>query len=354
MAKESKSLRIPKLQGEKTLILAYKLRLLDKNLEIDRDEKTLYIPLIDEPEENILRTLKKERINFRLTTHLFQERKRKTTLIETLEPILPPHLLASLPHAVDLVGDIAIIEIPPGLDAYKQTIGQAILKANKNVRTVLAKASSVTGTYRLREFNFIAGEQKTETVHKEFGCKYKVDVTKAYFSPRLSHEHRRIASLVKEGETTVDMFAGVGPFAILIAKMHQNVQAYAIDANPHAFEYLKTNIRLNRVIGKVQAFYGDAKQVIKDRIPGIADRVIMNLPEKSMQYVGAACNALSVKGGTIHFYCFLTGSKSLESVKLDFKQAVEKSGRKLRAVTSRIVRETAPHEWQAVLDATID
>ena len=76
----------------------------------------------------------------------------------------------SLPRALDTVGDIAIIEIPPELNAHASLIGEAILKTHKNMRTVLAKAGAVSGTYRLRELAVIAGEPKTTTVHKEHGC----------------------------------------------------------------------------------------------------------------------------------------------------------------------------------------
>src|SRR3989337_4513003 len=144
--------------------------------------------------------------------------------METLEGQLPPHLKASLPKALDIVGDIAIVEVPPELETQKNLIGKAILEAHRNVRTVLAKAGAVSGDYRLRDFEVIAGEHNTSTIHKEFGCSYQVDVAKAYFSPRLSHEHERVASLVQNGETVADLFAGVGPFSVLIGKSHKDVQ----------------------------------------------------------------------------------------------------------------------------------
>jgi len=255
---------------------------------------------------------------------------------------------------MDFVGDIAIIEIPTELNAHKNVIGEAVLKAHKNVRTVLAKAGAVSGTYRLREFSIIAGEPKTETIHKEYGCQYYVDLAEAYFSPRLSHEHDRVASLVKEDETVVDLFAGVGPFAILIAKTHEKVKVYAIDVNPQAVEFLKKNVRLNRGEGKVHSILGDAKQIVKQRLSGVADRVIMNLPEKAIEFVGAACEAIKPTGGIVHFYSFVDSSNTLENVKLHFIDAVEKSGRKVgKILFSRFVRATAPYEWQAVLDAKI-
>jgi len=355
MPKKIKCIRVPKRQGEKALVLASKLKVVDKEFETQKDPDFVYIPFISQPQEDGLKTLTEEGVSYEICTRSFKERKKpKASLVELLETELPPHLLASLPHAVDFVGDIAIMEIPPELEAYKKIIGYAVLKTNKNVRTVLSKAGAVSGTYRLRELDFIAGEKKTETTHKESGCQYRVDVTKAYFSPRLSYEHNRVASLVKEGETVADLFAGIGPFAILIAKTHNNVKVHAIDANPSAFEYLKTNIRLNRVIGKVHPFLGDARQVVSEKIVGVADRVIMNLPEKAIEFVDTACNAVKTEGGIVHYYSFVNASNSIETIENRFTEAVEKAGRKVvEVLSSRMIRETAPYEWQVVLDVSI-
>ena len=355
MLKEFTCIKVPKIQGEKAIKLANKLKIVNRELEIQRDKDFIYIPLIHQPQENKLETLKKQVRDSEMSTYVFPERKKKaTTFVELLEDKLPPHLLASLPRAVDFVGDIAIIEISPELNAYKNVIGEAALKSHKNVRTVLAKAGAVSGTYRLREFSIIAGEPQTETVHKEYSCKYYVDLSKAYFSPRLSYEHNRVASLVKEDETVIDLFAGVGPFAVLIAKTHENVKIYAIDVNPHAVEFLNKNIRLNRVEDKVYPILGDGRQIVKQRLSGVADRVVMNLPERAIEFVDAACEAIKPTGGIVHFYSFVDASNALEEVKLLFVDAVEKSGRSVeRVLFSRFVRTTAPYEWQTVLDAKI-
>jgi tRNA (guanine37-N1)-methyltransferase len=355
MSKRSVCVRVPKIHVKKAIILANKLKVVNRELEIQRDKDFVYIPLIHQPSGSELEAFKKRVPDCEFLTYVFPERKKRVkTFVELLEDKFPPHLLASLPRAIDLVGDMAIIEVPPELDAHKSIIGEAVLKAHKNVRTVLAKAGAVSGTYRLREFSIIAGEPKTETIHKEYGCQYYVDLAKAYFSPRLSYEHNRVASLVKEGETVIDLFAGVGPFSILISKTHENVKVYAVDVNPHAVEFLKKNVRLNRVEGKVYPILGDAKQIVEQRLSGVADRVVMNLPEKAVEFVDAASEAIKPTGGIVHFYSFLNASDSLENVTRRFIDAVKESGREVETILfSRFVRATAPYEWQAVLDAKI-
>jgi tRNA (guanine37-N1)-methyltransferase len=355
MSEPSLCIKVKKIHGEKTLISANKLEIVNRELKIHVNASHIYVPLIRQPKESELSTLKAQVPDFEFTTEVFTKKKpQRETLVQVLEDHLPPHLLASLPRAIDVIGDLAIIEIPPELKVHKKLIGGAILKTHKNVRTVLAKVGAVSGTYRLREFEIIAGKPMTTTVHKEYGCQYHVDVTKAYFSPRLSHEHNRVASLVQRGETIVDLFAGVGPFSVLIAKKAADAKVYAIDINPEAIEFLKENIRLNRVENRVIPILGDAKQVINKRLSSIADRVIMNLPEKAMEFVDAACRALKPSGGIVHYYAFVRRPDSLENVQQRFSEVVEKAGRKVDAfLSAKTIRETAPYEWQIVLDAKI-
>jgi tRNA (guanine37-N1)-methyltransferase len=354
MPNKIRCIKVSKKQGQLTLEISKRLELIDMKYEIKKDDNFLYIPLVRQPSAENLKILQKE-VSFEITTSSSkQKRKGTASLAEILKGQLPPPLWAKVPRAMDLIGDIAIIEIPPELEKHKKIVGRAVLKSNKNIHTVLVKAGAISGAYRLRQFNFVAGEQKTETIHKENGCQYQVDVSKTYFSPRLSTEHKRVASLVQENETVADLFAGVGPFAILIAKTHEIVRVYSIDANPDSVKYLNTNIRLNRVIGKVYPLQGDARQIVNKKVAGIADRVIMNLPEKAIDFLDAACHALKPKGGIIHFYGFVEASQSLEDMQRNFVEEVEKAGRRVDEVLSqRKVRETAPHEWQAVLDAHV-
>ncbi|MGB9713510.1 MAG: class I SAM-dependent methyltransferase [Candidatus Bathyarchaeales archaeon] len=354
MPKESLCLKIPKIYGEKAIKLVNALQITDRELEIKRNFDSIYIPVTRQPQENELKTFGKHLPNFEISKNLFLEKRRAKTFIELLEDKLPPHLLASLPRAIEFVGDIAIVGIPPELDAHKNIIGEAILEAHKNVKTVLAKAGAVGGVHRVRKFHVIAGEPKTATVHKEHGCQYHVDLARVYFSARLSHEHMRVASLVVDGETVIDMFAGVGPFSILIAKTHERVKVYAIDVNSHAIDLLRKNVKLNRVEDRVHPLLGDSRQIINEKLAGVADRVIMNLPEKAIDFVDAACKALKPEGGMVHFYSFVNANNSLENMKLRFIEAVEKSGRGVKKILfSRFVRETAPYEWQIVIDAQV-
>ena len=334
MPKPSVCIKVPKIQGEKTITLATKFGLADKSLEIQREEESLCIPLVREPQDIELATLKSQIPNFKLYTAVFSEKQLPPeTLTQVLQDKLPPDLLDKIPQAFDIIGDIVVIEIPPELKPYQNIIGEAILQTQKNVKTVLAKAGDISGIFRVRDYDFIAGEHKTKTIHKEFGCQYHVDIAKAYFSPRLSHEHERVASLVQDGETVVDLFAGVGPFSVLIGKRNPKVKVYAVDLNPDAVELLKVNVRVNRVENHVFPILADAREIAATKLKGIADRVIMNLPETAIDFVDAACNAIKPQGGVVHFYGFVRSPDTIENLKHRFSELVEKNGQESGGVS---------------------
>jgi tRNA (guanine37-N1)-methyltransferase len=352
---EAPCLKVPKTMGEKAIRLGNKLNILSHTLKVQQIDNYLCIPLAREPPPAILEVVRKKIEYFEVSKHNFPERtKRPLKLLDLLTKKMPSHLLVSIPRAIDFVGDIAIIEIPPELANYKTAIGEAILKVHKQTRTVLAKSGVVEGIYRLRDFEVIAGIDKTAAVHREYGCIYHVDIAKAYFSPRLSSEHNRVASQVEEGETVVDLFTGVGPFSILAAKMHKDIRIYAVDVNPHAIALLKKNVYVNRVEQRVVPILGDARQLVREELLGVADRVIMNLPETAIEHVDAACYALKADGGIMHYYEFTKESEPLEAAEVRLTETVSSSNRKIKKILlAKKVREVAPYTWQVVVDAEI-
>jgi tRNA (guanine37-N1)-methyltransferase len=355
MPRPSVCIKVLKNQGEKTITLTTKFGLMDKSLIIQREDESLCIPLVREPEAKELTTLKSQIDEFMICIVVFSEKQLPIeTLTQALQDKLPPDLLDKVPQAFDIIGDIVVIDIPPQLNTYKNIIGEAILQIQKNVKTVLAKASDIGGIFRVRDYDYVAGERKTKTIHKEFGCQYHVDLAKVYFSPRLSHEHERVTALVQEGETVADLFAGVGPFSVLIGKRNPMARVYAVDLNPDAVELLNVNVKVNKVESNVYPILADAREIATTKLKGLADRVIMNLPETAIDFVDAACNAIKPEGGVVHFYGFVRSPDTKEELKLRYMTLVEKNGRKVEAfLYTKSIRETAPFESQVVLDVKI-
>ena len=253
----------------------------------------------------------------------------------------------------DIVGNIAIIRLSRASPENAQNMAKAIMNIHKNVKTVLVQVSPVVGDFRLRRLTHVAGENKTSTIHKEYGCMFSVDIEKCYFSPRLSHERMRIAGIVKPNETVVNMFAGVGCFSIIIAKKVNVAKVFSIDVNPLAIQFMQQNIRLNRVYDKVIPLLGDSKAIINSRLQRAADRVLMPLPEKAFEYLPFAVSALKASGGWIHYYDFEHAEKTenpTEKTKLKVAEKLTSLDLAFELPFSRVVRSTGPNWYQVALD----
>lgn len=320
----------------------------DPSRKIRAEGEAVFIPVLRPPKPEELVGL--EDISFDMVHFQLEPiENRPKDLQETLKGKIPQHLSSAIPKSYDLVGDIVILEfLSPELEPYKSEIGDALLRLNPAAKTALLKTGKVEGEYRVPQLEVIAGEGKFETIHVEYGVRLKVDLSKAYFSPRLGFERYRVSASVSEGETVVDMFAGVGPFSILIASKTK-ARVFAIDINPDAVRLLQENIRMNRLKGDVIPVCEDVRKAAV-RMHGIADHVIMNLPGTSLEFLDVAAEILKKEGGIIHIYMFAP-EEPLVYAEKSFRGVADKLFRRYEILALRVVKAVAPRRWQVALDA---
>jgi tRNA (guanine37-N1)-methyltransferase len=194
----------------------------------------------------------------------------------------------------DIIGSIAIIK---GKTIEEAKYLSDFLKTRKNIKTIYID-KGISGEFRTRQLELVYGNPETKALYKENGIKLNVDVARAYFSPRLASERLRIEKEVVPGEFIIDMFAGIGPFSILIA-MEKECKIIGMDINPDAIEIFNENIKLNKITGKINAICGDSGKLIESY--SNADRVIMNLPHEAWKYLTLAYNAIK-PGGLVNYY----------------------------------------------------
>ena len=272
-------------------------------------------------------------------------------LKKSLENILTSEESDELISAFDQIGNIIVVRIPDSLLSKKKIIGETLLNQVKIVKSVFYQSSDVEGDFRIRNLEIIAGEDNTETEYKEFGCKFIVDVANAFFSPRLSTERERIAKLTQDGETMVNMFAGVGMFSIMAAKK-KKCAVYSMDLNPIASKLCERNIVLNKLVGKVISINGDASKIIQEQLMDKSDRTLMLLPERSDEFLDSAINTTK-SGGIIHYYSHIHSDKKLEAGKLSEKHYLKVTSVKSEILGSKIVRAVGPRYYQTVVDVKI-
>lgn len=272
-------------------------------------------------------------------------------LKQAMASILTPAEAEEMYGAFDQIGSKIILRIPDSLISKRKLIGQVLLEKVKTAKSVFYQSSPVEGDYRIRQLELLAGEDSTETEYKEHGCRFRVDVEKTFFSPRLATERLRIAEIVTDGETIVNMFGGVGMFSIVAAKK-KKCHVYNIDINPHAAKLCSENIALNKLKGTVESIEGDASDVIEKKLTGVGDRVLMLLPERSDEFLHSAIKALKPKG-ILHYYCHVHADKKNQvptEATNHFMSVVDVDA---KVLGSKIVRPVGPRFYQAVVDAVL-
>ena len=265
---------------------------------------------------------------------------------ELLEGELTEEEIENLRTSFDTIGDVVILEIPENLENKKQLIGDAALKFTKR-RSIYMKKSAIKGTTRVRDLEFLSGVDDSVTIHKEHGSRLKLDVREVYFSPRLATERKRVMESVKDGERILDMFCGIGPFPIVIAK-NKDVDITAVDINDSAIRYLDENIELNKLKGSVETYCGDVREVSKT-FNSKFDRIIMNLPGLAYTFLDVAVDLIE-DGGIINYYEF---SDSYEQGKKRLENACREVGKEVEIINTRKVKSTSPGEWHVAIDGKI-
>ncbi len=275
-----------------------------------------------------------------------QKRDFRKLLLDGLD--IPKDKQTFLPRGFQRIGHIVILNLKPEVSGLARDMADIVLSNYPYIKTVCL-TKGVSGELREPRIRYLAGERRTETIHTENKCKFKLDVTRVMFSKGNLSERARLPRLVKPGETIVDMFAGVGYFCIPIARHAQPKHIYAIEKNPLAFSYLKENTRLNRLQDTITPILGDCREV---QTGSVADRVLMGYLPRTYQYLPAAFEALMPQGGVIHYHDTFAEAELWQRPLDILESQAFRSGYTLRAIKHKaVVKEYAPGVYHVVIDA---
>ncbi len=262
---------------------------------------------------------------------------------------IPENFLDLLPRSYNLLGKVVVLKLRKELEPYEEEIGKAVLDILP-VKTV-CRIEEIKGEKRKPKIKVIVGNG-TETVHKEHGCLYKMDVSKVMFSKGNKYEKLVLVKKVKKGEIVLDMFAGIGYFTIPIAKHTQAKRIIAIDINDDALKYLKANTKLNKVEDKVWIIKGDSKYVVKALGRKIKfDRILMGYFYDRKDFLTSAFHAS--KSGTVIHYHFLGKKEEVEKEVEKVKEISESFGFSIEIDEIRKVKSYAPRVYHFVLDIVL-
>ena len=330
-----KCVKVPLNQLNDARIKLMDMGLMNMEYKIKAEEEFGYIPINNDIDGYEIVDIDLE--------HIKQHPK---SFAELLKDELSEDEIETLRTSFDTIGEIVILEIPDNLEDKKQIIGDAALEFTKR-RSVYMKKSAIKGTTRVRDLEFLSGIDDSVTIHKEHGARLKLDVREMYFSPRLATERKRVMESVRDGEKILDMFCGIGPFPIVIAR-NKNVDITAVDINESAIRYLNENIKLNKLKGSIETYTGDIAEV-SDSFKTKFDRIIMNLPGLAYTFLDLAVDLIE-EDGIINYYEF---SDSYDQGIKRLKDACLKKNKKVEIINTRKVKSTSPGEWHIAIDGKV-
>jgi len=252
-----------------------------------------------------------------------------------------------LPSSFDLIGEVALIHISKKIKNKEKIIANALLKNNKNIQTVYSKGKHF-GKLRKQKIKFLAGKKSEEVTYKESGCLFKFNIKTCFFSPRLSTDRLEIAKQVKTREKVLVLFAGIAPYAIVLAKIAKPKKVTCIELGKEACKYAKENARLNKV--NIEIIQGDVKKICK-KVKEKYDRIVMPRPQLDYDFLKEAF-LISKKGTIIHFYDFVQ-EKDIEKVKDKIRKAAKKAKKKVKILKVKKIREIAPYKSHIRIDFQI-
>jgi tRNA (guanine37-N1)-methyltransferase len=273
-------------------------------------------------------------------------------LREALRGKLSGEELSMVPRSFDLVGDVAIIGIPEALHKKRKEIALVLQETHKRVKAVCNKRGERGGEFRLPDLELILGDG-TQTIHIESGCRFKVDVRKAYFSEREGTERQRIGKMIRPGEEVLVMFSGICPSPVVYARMQPKVgHVYGVDINPDAHRYALQNVLLNKVGGKVTPICGN----VRIEVPKIGkkfDRITMPLPKGAHGFLDVAL-AAAKDGGIIHFYHWSREDDLYGEALKIIRDAARNAKKKVKILDKRKVLPYGPRVWKICLEFRVN
>lgn len=271
-------------------------------------------------------------------------------LKEALAGQLTSSELQLLVQSYDIVGDIAIVIVPPELAAKERLIAAAILDTHRNIRVVAKRAGIYGGEFRTLPLEIIGGEERKETIHKEDGVRFLLNPETVYFSVRSGTERKRISSCVGNNEDVLVLFSGVGPYPLIIGRSHPSCRVVGIEKNPEAHRYAIRNLGYNKKITNVTLLEGDAGIVLPN-LRRLFDRIVMPLPRSAVDFLPIALAGLR-RQGWLHVYDLQQEGRFAESVER-INIACQRAHRRLISSSVTVCGHCAPRTFRICVDAWI-
>ena len=248
----------------------------------------------------------------------------------------------------DVFGNIILVKFSKETKANeKKKFAEKLLKENKSVTTILEKTGKFSGRLRKQETKWLAGEKTKEAIYRENNCVFRFNLDSTYFSPRLSNERKEIVGKIKPKDSVLVMFAGVGPYPIVIAKNSRASRVYSNEINREANKYARLNVELNKVKNKIVFLDGDIKRVAQ-KTKEKFDVIVMPRPQLKDSFLREAFS-LSKKRTRIFYYDFCAEDEK-QDVITKIVSIATKMKKKIKILKIKNAGEIAPYRYRIRVD----
>jgi len=300
-----------------------------------------------------------------------------------LSEILNSEELSLVNRSFEIVGDIAICEIPNGLEKYDKEIGEALLKVNKSIKVVLKKSGIHKGEFRTQDLIHIAGVDRKETIYRENGILLKINPETVYFSSKLSTEREKLMEKLKPNKRVLVMFSGSGPYSLVALRKQPNLALIdSIEINPEGHKYALENLKLNKNIikkseeyiniisklkeekkyinekeiidslinKKIHFYNGDVREIIDRELKNKKyDEIFMPLPKDAELFLDCAFKVAD-KNAIIHMYDFLHENEFPKKSENAIKDTAKKFEKEIKIIETRKVGQYSPRKFRVCCD----
>ncbi|MHA2055601.1 MAG: class I SAM-dependent methyltransferase, partial [Candidatus Hodarchaeales archaeon] len=293
--------RVSRNEAEEIRQILNKGKSLDNNKKIVNDSNYVYFPIIDA----LLLPPQLSQFKYKIIEFKFPNNVREKPITVKLKEEYPSMNWEEISTKFDQIGTIGLLRINKQElnTSIRKRVGEIIIETSPKIKTVINKIDSIEGNLRTYSFEHLAGKLNYCTWHREYGVLIKTDLKNTFFNPRLAEEHKRISENIVDNENILDLFTGVGPFALHCA-YKKPCTVYAVDINAVAIQCLESSMKKNKLIGEINPIVGDSGRIFQKK--GIFDRVIINLPEESINYLEYATKLINnVDGGKINLFQFI-------------------------------------------------
>lgn len=344
-------LRVTTTRASQASRLLRRARLHDRRRSVLRERATVTFPLRERPGVALVRDLEGEVVEADFTERVGGRWDPYEEIEARLDGTVDDALLEQLPNHWERYGHVLVLrflrgEWTPGekrvvAAAYAEVLGTDV---------VLEDVGGVAGELREPVVERLVGEASSETTHVENGLRFTFDPARVMFASGNLDERTRMGTLAAQGETVVDLFAGIGYFSVPLAARAGAARVIACELNPVAHGYLVRNAAQNRVADKVEARLGDCRTVAPR---GAADRVLMGYVWTTHEFLPTAFAALKPEGGTIHYHETCPEELLPTRPWARVQSAAAEAERTVKLSQYRYVKSYAPGVGHVVLDVRV-